>query len=65
MESMPVAVLQGLDKVTARVVTLNVPVGRYRDVRLAADHRPDLPQGVSGGAARIGHIPGNPGGSSR
>jgi hypothetical protein len=28
MESMPIAVLQGLDKVTARVVTLNVPVGQ-------------------------------------
>jgi hypothetical protein len=27
MQSMPVAVLQGLDKVTARVVTLDVPVG--------------------------------------
>jgi len=27
MQSMPMAVLQGLDKVTARVVTLNVPVG--------------------------------------
>ena len=27
MENMPNAVLQGLDKVTARVVTLNVPVG--------------------------------------
>jgi hypothetical protein len=27
MQSMPIAVLQGLDKVTARVVTLDVPVG--------------------------------------
>src|SRR3954453_24091396 len=27
MQNMPVAVLQGLDKVTARVGTLNVPVG--------------------------------------
>jgi|tagenome__1003787_1003787.scaffolds.fasta_scaffold20457261_2 hypothetical protein len=27
MQSMPMAVLQGLDKVTARVVTLDVPVG--------------------------------------
>lgn len=28
MESMPHAVLQGLDKVTARVVTIEVPVGQ-------------------------------------
>jgi hypothetical protein len=39
MQSMPVAVLQGLDKVTARVVTLDVPVGdtvTFGSLRIAA-----------------------------
>ena len=39
MQSMPVAVLQGLDKVTARVVTLDVTIGdtmSFGSLRIAA-----------------------------